>query len=76
MALKRAGGFFLSLKEETSPVPGDTGQDPGDRPSTAYRPPTTESRSGYLRSGWLGGVRPGHTFLRSALPVLLFEFRQ
>ena len=41
--------FVLSLKEETSPVPGETGQDPGDRPSTEYRPPSTE-----YRSGWLG----------------------
>ena len=47
--------FVLSLKEETSPVQGETAQGPGDRPSTEYRPLSTE----YL-SGWLGVSSQSH----------------
>ena len=64
---------FFSLKEETSPVPGDTGQDPGDRPSTVYRPPTTEYRSGWLGvSSWshFPPLRPPYTPLRISAVVL------
>ena len=47
--------FVLSLKEETSPVQGEMVQGPGDRPSTEYRPPSTE-----YHSGWLGVSSQSH----------------